>query len=232
MGAVPGTYAAELRAAAADYVVPGIDAGEGPAQLLRQRPDVVAAERRLAASSARIGIAVAEYYPKVSLSALLGFESLNGSPLIGSASFQPAAAAGLRWRLFDFGRVDAEVAQAKGVNAEVLAEYRQSMLQATEDVENAIVQLTGLESQYSELKDEVGANVQAREATQRQYVAGVVSLLEVLDSDRQLLSSRDALAQAHADDARAAVETFRALGGGWTPAQRKPGSAANASPTG
>ena len=221
MGAAPGTYAAELRAASNDYVVPAIDTGEGPAQLLRQRPDVIAAERRLAASSARIGVAVAEYYPKVSLAALLGFESLNGNAMFSSASFQPSAAAGLRWRLFDFGRVDAEVAQAKGANGEALAKYRQSMLRATEDVENAIAQLTELEAQYGELKDEVAANARARAAAQEQYVAGVVSLLDVLDADRQLLSSRDALAQVHADDARAAVEAFRALGGGWTPAKRE-----------
>jgi len=206
-------------AASADYVVPAIDTGDGPAELLRQRPDVIAAERRLAASNARIGVATAEYYPKVSLTALLGFESLNGAALFNSASFQPEAVGGLRWRLFDFGQVDAEVAQAKGANVEALAEYRQSMLRATEDVENAVVQLIQLEAQYGELQDEVSANVRARGAAQQQYVAGVVSLLEVLDADRQLLSSRDALAQVHADDARAAVEAFRALGGGWTPAK-------------
>jgi NodT family efflux transporter outer membrane factor (OMF) lipoprotein len=219
MGAAPGTYAAELRSASADYVVPAIDTGDGPAQLLRQRPDVIAAERRLAASSARIGVAVAQYYPNVSLTALLGFESLNGTPLFQSASFQPAAAVGLRWRLFDFGRVDAEVAHAKGASAEALADYRQSMLRATEDVENAIVTVSQLEAQYEELQEEVAANAEAREAAQRQYLGGAVSLLDVLDADRQLLISRDALAQVHADDARAAVETFRALGGGWTPAQ-------------
>jgi NodT family efflux transporter outer membrane factor (OMF) lipoprotein len=219
MGAAPGTYAAELQAASADYAVPAIDTGDGPAELLRQRPDVIAAERRLAASNALIGVAMAEYYPKVSLTALLGFESLNGAALFNSASFQPEAVGGLRWRLFDFGRVDAEVAQAKGANVEALAEYRQSMLRATEDVENAVVQLIQLEAQYGELQDEVSANVRARGAAQQQYVAGVVSLLEVLDADRQLLSSRDALAQVHADDARAAVEAFRALGGGWTPAK-------------
>jgi len=219
MGAAPGTYAAELRAASADYVVPAIDTGEGPAQLLRQRPDVIAAERRVAASSARIGVAVAEYYPKVSLAALLGFESLNGTAMFNSASFQPSAVAGLRWRLFDFGRVDAEVAQARGANAQALAEYRQSMLRATEDVENAVAQLTELEAQYGELRDEVDANGRARAAAQEQYVAGVISLLDVLDADRQLLSSRDALVQVHADDARAAVEAFRALGGGWSPAK-------------
>jgi len=74
---------------------------------------------------ARIGVAVAEYYPKVSLAALLGFETLNGTTMFNSASFQPSAVAGLRWRLFDFGRIDAQVAQAKGANAEALSEYRQ-----------------------------------------------------------------------------------------------------------
>jgi NodT family efflux transporter outer membrane factor (OMF) lipoprotein len=217
MGVPVGTYAAELRAAAAQYRIPAIDTAEGPAQLLRQRPDVIAAERRLAASSARIGVAVAEYYPTVSLSALLGFESLNGGSLFQSASFQPAAIAGLRWHLFDFGRIDAQVAQARGANLEALANYRQSMLIATADVENAIAQLTQTEAQLAELQDEVNANARARDAAQQQYVAGTVSLLDVLDADRQLLSARDSLAQAHADDARAAVTAFRALGGGWTP---------------
>ena len=103
------------------------------------------------------------------------------------------------------------------------------MLRATEDVENAIVGLTELEAQYGELRDEVAANAEARDAAQRQYEAGAVSLLEVLDSDRQLLTSRDALAQVHADDARAAVEAFRALGGGWTPGDREHQSAATGS---
>jgi outer membrane protein TolC len=215
MGVPAGTYGAELRVANADYRVPAIDAAEGPTQLLRQRPDVIAAERRLAASSARIGVAISEYYPAVSLGALLGFESLNGSALFHSAAFQPAAIVGLRWHLFDFGRIDAQVAQARGVNLEALANYRQSMLVATADVENAIADVTQIESQFIELQNEVAASARARDAAQRQYIAGTVSFLDVLDADRELLSARDSLAQAHADNARAAVAAFRALGGGW-----------------
>jgi NodT family efflux transporter outer membrane factor (OMF) lipoprotein len=218
MGAAPGTYAAELDAAAAAYSVPAIGSDDGPAQLLRRRPDVIAAERRLAASNARIGQAIAEYYPKVSLSALLGFDSLGTSTLFEAASFEPTALLGLHWRLFEFGRIDDEVTQARGAEAEALADYRQSMLRASEDVENAIVGVAHLHLQYAELQDEVDANLRAQGAAQRQYRAGVVSFIEVLDAERQLLSSREALAQAHADDARAAVQTFRALGGGWTPA--------------
>ncbi|AOY90840.1 RND transporter [Cupriavidus sp. USMAA2-4] len=216
MAAQPGTYAAELQASPGDPVVPQLALAQGPANLLQRRPDVIAAERRLAASSARIGAAVAEYYPKVSLSALLGFESLSAGKLLTAQAFQPAATAGLRWRLFDFGRVDAEVASAKGAYAEALANYRKSMLQATSDVEDALIALTQLEAQSRELDREVGAHQRARDASEEAYKGGAVSLYEVLDEDRQLLASRDQLAKVKADNARAAVAAFRALGGGWS----------------
>lgn len=218
MGAAPGTYRHEVLAGTQSFTVPSIDTNGGPAMLLRRRPDVIAAERRLAASNAHIGEATAEYYPKVSLDALLGFESLRSGELFTANAFQPQATLGLHWRLFDFGRVDAEVAQAKGANAEALAAYRQSMLRATEDVENAIVSLSELERQHDELTKEVAAHERARAAAEDAYKGGAVSLLEVLDEDRQLLTSRDELARVHADDARAAVAAFRALGGGWKPA--------------
>jgi len=216
MGAQPGTYAAELRDSQGSASVPRIALAEGPVSLLQRRPDVIAAERRLAASSARIGVATAEYYPKVSLSALLGFESLSASKLFTAQAFQPAATAGLRWRLFDFGRVNAEVAGAKGAYAEALARYRKSMLQATSDVEDALIALTQLELQSHELDNEVNAHQRARDASEEAYKGGAVSLYEVLDEDRQLLASRDQQARVKADNARAAVSAFRALGGGWS----------------
>lgn len=220
MGSQPGTYTSELVKEHGHYVVPAIDTGEGPQQLLRRRPDVIAAERRLAASNADIGAAIAEYYPRVSLSGLLGFESLGTSSMFTSSSFQPAAMAGLHWRLFDFGRVDAEVAQARGAKAEALANFRQSMLRATEDVENAITTLVQLRLQSAEIRTEINADEQARVSAQDEYQAGSVDLIDVLVEDRQLLQARDALARVNANEARAAVATFRALGGGWKPAVR------------
>lgn len=214
MGAQPGTYAAELAGQGVETTIPPLAGGLSPQDLLKRRPDVIAAERRLAASSARIGVATAEYYPKFSLSALLGFESLGtGTP--SAASFQPTAVAGVRWRLFDFGRVDAEVARAKGANAEALARYRQSMLRATEDVENALVQHTQLDAERRELLDEVAADQRARDSSADAFKGGASSLTEVLEQDRQLLSARDQLASAQTSTGRAAVATFRALGGGW-----------------
>jgi len=220
MGAPPGTYELELRAVQAGYEIPAINTGEGPKELLRRRPDVIAAERRLAASNARIGVALAEYYPKVSLSALLGFESLGSKSMFTSASFQPAAIAGLRWRLFDFGLVAAEVVRAKGAMAEALANYRQSMLRATEDVENAVTTFAQLSMQKNELENVVNAHEQALNAAQNEFEAGSVGLMDVLNEDQQLLAAREELVHLHANEARAAVGIFRAVGGGWTPPKR------------
>jgi NodT family efflux transporter outer membrane factor (OMF) lipoprotein len=215
MGAQPGTYAAELTEVRDIPGAPALPPGQNASDLLRRRPDIIAAERRLAASNARIGVAVSEYYPKVSLSALLGFESLSSGQLFNAASFQPEATAGLRWRLFDFGRVDAEVAQANSINAQALLQYRQAILRATEDVENAFMALAQLELQTHDLVDEVDALGRARDASQQSYLAGASSLTDVLDADRQSLAAQDQLARVRADTDRAAVMSFRALGGGW-----------------
>lgn len=216
MGAQPGTYAAKLRVPTAIPAAPAITGVDQPRALLQRRPDVIAAERRLASANAKIGAAIADYYPKLSLSGLLGFESLEGGRLFQAATFQPSAVAGLRWRLFDFGKVDAEVAAAKGADAEALARYRQAILQAAQDVEDAFDALVQLEAHSHELQQEVAALTQARDSSQKAYAGGVIPLTDVLDADRQLLSAQDELAHTQADTDRAAVRSFRALGGGWS----------------
>jgi NodT family efflux transporter outer membrane factor (OMF) lipoprotein len=215
MGVQPGTDPAELSTDAPIPAVPGVAPGKDASDLLRRRPDVIAAERRLAASNARIGEAVSDYYPKISLSGLLGFESLDAAHLFTGSAFQPQATAGLRWRLFDFGKVDAEVAETQGANAEALAHYRQSVLHAAEDVENAFTALVQLEAQNQELSREIDALARARDRSQEAYQGGAIGLTDVLDADRQLLSAQDDLARTQADTARAAVSSYRALGGGW-----------------
>jgi outer membrane protein TolC len=216
MGAQPGTYARALSARGAIPSIPAIGGADQPLDVLRRRPDVIAAERRLAASSERIGQALADYYPKVSLSGALGVDSLSGSRLFTSDAFTATGAGALRWRLFDFGKVDAEVRQARGANAEALASYRQAVLKAAEDVEDALVTLSQTEAYVAELQGEVEALTRARDLSQRAYAAGSITLTDVLDADRQLLTERDALDANRAAAARAAVQTFRALGGGWS----------------
>lgn len=220
LGSQPGTHRAELAEAEAIPAAPQIAAAGSPGELLRRRPDLIAAERRLAASNARIGVALAEYYPKLSLSGLIGSAtSVSGGNLFGSSASQAAGVLGLRWRLFDFGRIDAQISQAKGQEAESLAAYRLAALRATEDVENAFSALVKREEQAGLLEQGVGSLSRARQASFDAYQQGVVSLIEVLQADDNLLRASDARAQAQTESARAAVSAFKALGGGWDTAQ-------------
>lgn len=215
MGAQPGTYAKELAKPAAIPAIPSLAGLSDPVDTLRRRPDVIAAEREVAASNARIGAALAGYYPSVSLSALLGYETVTPGSLFRGATFQPQSIAGIRWRIFDFGRVSAEVAQARGSNAEALIRYRQTVLGAAADVENAFISLSESEARQQEVVRAVEALQKNKDLTEQAYQAGTVPLLDVLNADSQLLAAQDDLAAAQTNSARAAVSSFRALGGGW-----------------
>jgi NodT family efflux transporter outer membrane factor (OMF) lipoprotein len=214
MGAQPGTYRAELINDAAIPAAPAFAETATPADLLRRRPDVVAAEARLRAANARIGAAVAEYYPHVSLAALLGVDSLKSGTLFDGDARQSQLAVGLRWRLFDFGRIDAEVAAARGRDAEAMAAYRLSVLKAAEEVENAFTRLTQERSRAIALERQIAALAVARRQAEEAYEGGVISLVEVRDADSGLLAASDQLVQARAGAARAAVASVRAFGGG------------------
>jgi hydrophobe/amphiphile efflux-1 (HAE1) family protein/NodT family efflux transporter outer membrane factor (OMF) lipoprotein len=215
MGAQPGTYAEELSKPGAIPGIPAITGADQPLDFLRRRPDIIAAERRLASSNERIGVAISDYYPKVSLSGALGFDSTNGGTLFNGKAFQPIGTGALRWRLFDFGKVAAEVALSRGAYAEALAGYRQAALRATEDVENALMELAQTQVRLEELQGEVTSLTRARDLSERAYKAGAIPLTDVLNADSQLLVARNDVESTRADAARAAVRTFRALGGGW-----------------
>ncbi|TRM53090.1 efflux transporter outer membrane subunit [Achromobacter sp. LC458] len=220
LGTPPGTNRSELAATGVIPKAPRIASTGTPADLLRRRPDLIVAERRLAASSARIGVAIAEYYPKFSLSALLGSAtSISSGNLFSSGASQSAAVLGLRWRLFDFGRINAQIDQAKGQEAEALAAYRQSVLRATEDVENAFSALVNHETQATTLAGGEDSLTRARQSSFMAYEKGTASLIDVLHADETLLQASDARAQAQTDSARAAISVFKALGGGWQPPQ-------------
>jgi NodT family efflux transporter outer membrane factor (OMF) lipoprotein len=186
-----------------------------PAELMRRRPDLVAAERRLAAANARIGVAVADYYPHISLSGLLGVASIGTAGLFTGEALQARGGGALRWRLFDFGRVDAEVAQARGHRAEALAQYRGSVLRATEDVETALARLGEGRTEIGLREQQIASLTRSRDQARQGYQGGVLALVDVLDADRALLDASDRLAGARADTARASVAAIRALGGGW-----------------
>jgi len=216
LGTQPGTHRAELTPVAAIPIAPGISDAGAPADIIRRRPDLIVAERHLAAANARIGVAVSEYYPKFSLAALLGSATaLSSDNLFTSGASQHQSVLGLRWRLFDFGRVEAQIAAARGKKAESLAAYRLAVLKATEEVENSLSALVNREAQVDILIRGESSLSRARESSLGAYKGGVVSLIEVLDADSNLLQVQDAKAQAQTEAARAAIASFRALGGGW-----------------
>lgn len=217
LGAAPGTHRAELAQGGTIPSAPRTIGAGSPGDLLRRRPDLMAAERRLAASNARVGVAMAEYYPKLSLSGMIGSAtSVSTGNLFSSGASQGAGVLGLRWRLFDFGRIDAQIDAARGQQAELLAAYRLAALRATEDVENAFSVLVKREAQTVLLAQGEASLARARGASFAAFQKGVVSLTEVLQADESLLRVADARVQAETESARAAVGAFKALGGGWS----------------
>src|SRR6266487_6816310 len=121
----------------------------------------------------------------------------------------------MRWGLLPFACVNAQIAVARGREGEALAAYRLAVLRATEEVENSFSALVKREAQLGILTRGETSLARARENSLAAYKGGVVSLIEVLDADGNLLQARDAKAQAQTEAARAAVASFRALGGGW-----------------
>ena len=216
LGSPAGTHRAELMAAAPMPATPRIASLGSPADLLQRRPDLIVAERHLAAANARIGEAISEYYPKFSLSGLLGSATIVSSgDLFTSGANQAAGVLGLRWRLFDFGRINAQIKQARGRDAEALAAYRLAVLRATEDVEDAFSGLVNREEQAATLTQGEASLAKARASSSIAYQHGTASLIDVLRTDATLLQASDARAQARTESARAAVAVFKALGVGW-----------------
>ena len=183
-----------------------------PADMLRNRPDVIVAELRLIAANARIGQAMSEYYPKFSLRALLGLQSRDLGALPSSGAATGSSVLGLRWRLFDFGRLDAEVAAARGREAELLAAYRLAVLRAAEDVENAAAARRDRAAQRASMAAMAQSLERSVTALQAGYRAGTVSLIDVLGAQRQLSGALAAEAQLSAEVSRAAVAIARAVG--------------------
>ncbi len=192
---------------------PALDAD--PAHLMRRRPDLVAAEDQVAAAHAGVAVARAEYYPHLSLGGLIGVASLGTASIVSGNAVNAQGSAAIRWRLFDFGRVDAEVAAARGREREALARWRQAALGASAEVADAIAALAQGQQEQAELTREVALLTRARDQAQAAYGAGTVGLIDVLDADRALLDASDRLAVNRASLARASVAAVRAMGGGY-----------------
>jgi NodT family efflux transporter outer membrane factor (OMF) lipoprotein len=210
-----------------DQAPPGVDPGL-PSGLLERRPDVAAAERRVAAANAQVGVARAAYFPVFSLSASAGYDSTRSSSWIEAPSRIWSLGPSAVLTLFDAGRHAAQSAAAHAAYDEQVAGYRGTVLDAYRDVEDNLAALRQLEQESRSQAAAVGATRKAAEQAQYRYKGGIVTYLEVVTTENAALQAELSAANIQARRFNASVLLVKALGGGWhapqTAAGLKPAS--------
>jgi len=186
-----------------------------PSDLLRRRPDVRRAERELAAATARIGMATADWFPRFSLTGSFGFqtEDINAFSITRSRlwSFGPT----VRWPIFDAGRIRANIRVQNARQEQALLNYEKAVLTSLEDVENALVAYTAENIRRKNLTEAVNANRRAVELANELFSKGLVDFLNVLDAERSLCKSEEELVRNERTVSLNLVILYKALGGGW-----------------
>jgi multidrug efflux system outer membrane protein len=191
-----------------------IDIGD-PTQLLRRRPDVRAAERDLAAATARIGIATADLFPRVTFVGRVGVEAETFSGLAQGGSDTWSFGPRITWAFLDIGRVQARI-KAAGARAEAqLANYERTVLSALEETENALVEWGREQARRDYLRESALASEEAAALARQRYEAGAADFLNVLDAERVLLEGQNQLAGSQTRAATALVAVYKALAAGW-----------------
>lgn len=193
-----------------------------PADVLRQRPDVRAAERRLAAETARIGQTAAQRYPDLTLSGSIGLEALTFGALGAGGAVAHSIVAGVSGILFDGGRVARQVEIQEAVRDQAAVAYEKAILTALQDVESALAAVQYTQARRRILDEAVVAARNAATYAAQRYRSGIVDFQAVLDTQRSLLSVEDARTSSHADETAAVVRLYKALGGGWPPEATRP----------
>ena len=217
LGLAPAALQERLAAAAPVPQAPAQIAVGIPADVLRQRPDLRAAERSLAAETARIGQAEAARYPSFNLTGSIGLEAASLDALTGGATTTRALAAGVSGPLFDGGRRRQQVEIQRAAQERSQVSYESAVLTALEEVENALVGFGNSGARRSALADAVTAARNAALLARHRYTAGLVDFQTVLDTERTVLSIEDSHAASEADGVLALIQLYKALGGGWTP---------------
>ena len=186
-----------------------------PSSLLERRPDVREAEQLLRSANAQIGESVAEFFPKIGLTAFLGKVSPELSAFsLGSANTWGIAASG-SGPLFEGGRLVGQYRQAHAVRDEALLRYRQTALTALRDVSDALTSRQRLEEVRAQRARQVTALETAVKLSSERYTAGKASYYEVLEAQQQLFPAELTLARTQRDQLLAVVALYKALGGGW-----------------
>jgi outer membrane protein, multidrug efflux system len=208
----PGQLTVDLAPRAYSPLAKPLPLGD-PTTLLRRRPDIRAAERRLAASAAREGIAAADLFPRITLTGFLGLIAGRGNMFGTSDSRAWAVTPALGWAAFDLGSARARLRGAEASTREALASYDQAVLRALEETENALVSYREQQERLVKLNDQVRESTRAASIARTRYREGVADFLELLDAERTALQAEDEVALAEAGVFTSAVAIYKALGG-------------------
>jgi NodT family efflux transporter outer membrane factor (OMF) lipoprotein len=215
IGQHPGSLRDALAKRKAIPVTPLEVAVGVPADILRQRPDVRRAERRLAAQTAQIGVATADLYPKFSLLGSIGLESLSPGNLFSLGSRTHGVGAAVAWPLFDAGAIRSNIEVQTALQQQALIRYEAAVLTALEDVENALVAYANEQTRRQSLTEATEAARRAVELAQKQYLSGLIEFGNVLIAQRSLLSFQDQLAVSEGGVTSDLIALYKSLGGGW-----------------
>jgi multidrug efflux system outer membrane protein len=186
-----------------------------PSDLLKRRPDVQKAERQLAAATARIGAAKADYLPKFFLTGVAGMQSVSASDWFNYGSRYWTLGPTVEWQLFEAGRIRANVEVQNARQEEAWNTYQQTVLTALEDTENALTAYAKEQIRRRSLSRSVNANEKALKLSSQRYESGLTDFLHVLDSERSLYAAQDAQAKSDQTVSLNLVQLYKALGGGW-----------------
>ena len=191
-----------------------------PADTLRCRPDVRRAEQVLAASTARVGVAVAERFPKFNLPGSIGLESLSIGDLFSSGALISSITPNISWTIFDGGRIRQNIEVQSALQEQALIKYESVIQKALEEVENALVAYAEEQIRRHSLLEAVEAAARAVSLARCQYETGLTDFQTVLNTQRSLLSLQEQLAKSEGTITSNLIRIYKALGGGWTPMTR------------
>jgi NodT family efflux transporter outer membrane factor (OMF) lipoprotein len=186
-----------------------------PADLLRRRPDIRRAERRLAVATARIGVATADLYPKLSLTGVFDLQSATSGKVFDWPSRFWSIGPTLVWPIFDAGRIRSNIRVQDALTEQALLRYQSTVLASIGEVEDSLTAYRQEQHRRSAQADAVDSNRQAAELSNQLYAQGLIDFLSVLQAERDLYTTEDQLAQSVRAVSSDFIALYKAIGGGW-----------------
>jgi NodT family efflux transporter outer membrane factor (OMF) lipoprotein len=186
-----------------------------PSELLRRRPDIRRAERQLATATARIGVAQAELYPKLTLTGFFNFQSATIEDIVDWRSRAFSIGPAISWPIFQLRRLRSAVDVRTAQQEQALVTYESAVQHAVEEVRDELVSLQTERQRQVSLTDAVNAQQESFDLATQLYRQGLTDFLTVLDAQRQLFDAQDALARSHTQSTASVIALYKALGGGW-----------------